>query len=175
LLERYRSYVRLLIRLQGSGRWRRTFDAEALLPEVGREIRRKIATFGGSSAGEFQGWVRRMIGSILANHVRGTMCRDLRLERALIDELEGSSRALNRGVLPHGEPGRPAARRESAVILADALEKLPEPYREVIILRNLEGIGFPEVARRMGCTEDGAKNVWLRALARLRRSLEEPG
>ena len=61
------------------------------------------------------------------------------------------------------------------MILADALEKLPEDDREVIILRHLEGLGFPEVARRLGRTEDSVKNVWLRALARLRRILEEPG
>ena len=50
---------------------------------------------------------------------------------------------------------------------------LPEDYREVIILRHLEGLSFPDVALRMGRTEDSVKNVWLRALARLRRTLEE--
>jgi RNA polymerase sigma-70 factor (ECF subfamily) len=179
LLERYRSYVRLLILLQGRSRRRRTSDAEDLFHEIGLEIRRKIATFGGSSVGEFLSWVRRMIGSILANHGRhspGTRCRDLRPRRAPIDEPDRSPRAVNRSpVVPRSWPGRRAVRREYAVILADALEKLPEAYREVIILRNLEGVRFPEVARRMGCTEDRAKNVWLRALARLRRTLEEPG
>jgi RNA polymerase sigma-70 factor (ECF subfamily) len=179
LLERYRSYVRLLIRLQIRGRWRRTFDVDDLFREIGRRIRREIATFGGGSVGEFLSWVRRVIGSTLANQVRhsvGDGRRDLRLERALFDELESSSRALNRNlVVTRSPPGRRAVRREYAVILADALERLPEDYREVVILRNLEGIGFPEVARRMGCTEDRAKDVWVRALARLRRTLEDPG
>ena len=44
----------------------------------------------------------------------------------------------------------------------------------MIILRQLEGLSFPEVARRMDRTEDSVKNVWLRALARLRRMLEDP-
>ena len=42
-------------------------------------------------------------------------------------------------------------------------KNLPEDYREVIILRQLEGLSFPDVARRMGRTEDSVKNVWLRA------------
>ena len=54
------------------------------------------------------------------------------------------------------------------MLLADALQGLPEDYREVIILRQLEGLSFPDVARRTGRTEDSVKNVWLRALARLR-------
>jgi RNA polymerase sigma-70 factor, ECF subfamily len=59
------------------------------------------------------------------------------------------------------------------VLLADALEGLPDDYREVIILRQIEGMSFPDLARRMGRTEHSVKNVWLRALARLRRTLED--
>ena len=60
------------------------------------------------------------------------------------------------------------------MLLADALEDLPEDYREVIILRQLEGLSFPDVARRMGRTEDSVKNVWLRPYAQLRRILKDP-
>jgi RNA polymerase sigma-70 factor (ECF subfamily) len=74
-----------------------------------------------------------------------------------------------------GSPSRQASRREQAVLLADALGKLPEAYREVIILSHLEGLSFPEVARRLGRTLDSVKNLWARALARLRRSLEGEG
>ena len=76
-------------------------------------------------------------------------------------------------VAPESTPSQQAVRREQAVILSDALQELPEDYRDVIILRHLEGLSFPDVARRMGRTEDSVKNVWLRALARLRRTLEE--
>jgi RNA polymerase sigma-70 factor (ECF subfamily) len=178
LLERYRNYMGLLIRLQVGRRLRRKVDTEDLLQELGLEIHRKILMFRGSSEREFLMWVRRMIGSIMANQVRhflGTKCRDLRLERALVEELDRSSRALNRNlVAAQSTPSQQAVRREQAVLLADALQGLPEDYREVIILRQLEGLSFPEVARRLGRTEDSVKNVWLRALARLRRTLEEP-
>lgn len=174
LLEHYRNYVGLLIRLRGSRRLRKGVDAEELFQEIGLEIHRKIATFRGDSVFEFLMWVRRMIGSILANPIRHdprSKSRDRRSEGAPTD----SSPAPARNQLPRNAPGRPSARLEQTVILADALDKLPEDDREVIILRHLEGLGFPEVARRLGRTEDSVKNVWLRALARLRRILEEPG
>jgi RNA polymerase sigma-70 factor (ECF subfamily) len=60
------------------------------------------------------------------------------------------------------------------VLLAEALDQLPDDYREVIILHHLEELTFPEVARRMGRTVDSVKNVWARALALLRRSLGGP-
>ena len=44
----------------------------------------------------------------------------------------------------------------------------------MIVLRHLEDLGFAEVAERMGRTEDSVKNLWVRALARVRRSLEDP-
>jgi RNA polymerase sigma-70 factor (ECF subfamily) len=177
LLERYRNYMGLLVRLQVGRRLRSKVDVEDLLQEIWLEIHRKIALFRGGSEREFLTWVRRVIGAILANQVRhyiGTKCRDLRLERALADELDQSSRALNEGlVASQSSPSQQAVRREQAVLLADALQDLPEDYREVIILRQLEGLSFPDVARRLGRTEDSVKNVWLRALARLRCTLED--
>ncbi len=177
LLERYRNYVGLLIQLQVGRRLRSKVDIEDLLQEIWLEIHRKIGLFRGGSEREFLTWARRLIGSILANQVRhyfGTKRRDLRLERALIDELDQSSRSLNESlVASQSSPSQQAVRREQAVLLADALQDLPEDYREVIILRQLEGLSFPDVARRMDRTEDSVKNVWLRALSRLRRTLED--
>jgi RNA polymerase sigma factor (sigma-70 family) len=64
-----------------------------------------------------------------------------------------------------------AARREQAVLLADALERLPADYREVIILRYLEGLAPPEVAWRMGRSVESVRKLWTRALVQLRRAL----
>jgi RNA polymerase sigma-70 factor (ECF subfamily) len=66
-------------------------------------------------------------------------------------------------------PSQQAVQREQAVLLADALERLPKDYRDIIILRHLEGLTFPEVARRMERTVDSVEKLWLRALARLRK------
>jgi RNA polymerase sigma-70 factor (ECF subfamily) len=87
-------------------------------------------------------------------------------------DLDQSSRVLDRGlVAAQSTPSQQASRREQAVLLADALGRLPQDYREVIILRHLEGLTFPEVARRLGRTVDSVEKLWARGLARLRRSL----
>jgi RNA polymerase sigma-70 factor (ECF subfamily) len=119
--------------------------------------------------------LRRVLARNLANQVRrydGTRRRDVRLECQLEGELDHSSRVLDQGlVAPQSSPSQQAARREQAVLLADALERLPEDYREVIILRHLEELTFPEVARRMNRTLDSVEKLWARGLARLRRDL----
>ena len=96
----------------------------------------------------------------------------MRLEQALQVELDHSSQMLERGlVAPLSSPSQQAVRHEQATWLAGALERLPEDYREVLVLHHLEGCAFPEVARRMGRSVEAVKKLWARALARLRRSV----
>ena len=45
--------------------------------------------------------------------------------------------------------------------------------REVIVLRHLEGLTFPQVAQRMDRTLDSVAKLWLRAVTRLRRAVGE--
>lgn len=59
--------------------------------------------------------------------------------------------------------------REQAVLLADALAKLPDDYREVLVLRHLEGLAFAEIARLMDRTTDSVEKLWVRGLTRLRQ------
>ena len=176
LLERYRSYLFLLARVQIGRRIQGKFDVTDVVQETFLEVHRGIGQFRGNSEGEFLAWLRRVLVGILANQFRryfGTKCRDVRLERDLQGDLDRSSVYLGAHLIAaQSSPNAQASRREQAVLLADALNELPEVYREVIILRHLEGLSFPDVARRTGRTEDSVKNIWLRALARLRLSLE---
>ncbi len=178
LLQRYRHYLSLLVRLQIGRRLRGKIDVDDLLQELSLEAHRDIGRFRGVSEREFLAWLRQVLAAILSNQVRhylGTLRRDIRRERAIALDLEASSEAMDRGLIASSSsPSHQASRREQAVLLADALGRLPEAYREVIILRQLEDLSFPEVARRMGRSEDSVKNLWARGLARLRRALEDP-
>ena len=114
---------------------------------------RAFPQFRGSSEGELVDWLRQILASKLADLARrylGTGRRDVRLERQLADDLDDSSRALGTALpAPPSSPSARAARREQAVLLADAIKSLPPDYAEVIILRHLEGLPLAEVAARM--------------------------
>ncbi|MEX0714022.1 MAG: sigma-70 family RNA polymerase sigma factor [Pirellulales bacterium] len=175
LMELYRNYLGLLVRLQIGRRLQGKVDEADLVQETFLEAHRHFGQFRGGSESELVSWLRQILAAKLANLVRrycGTQSRDVRLEQELAAELDQSSQAMDRGLVANqSSPSQQAARREQAVRLADALKELPEAYREVIILSHLEGLSFPEVASRMGRTVDSVKNIWARALARLRRSL----
>jgi RNA polymerase sigma-70 factor (ECF subfamily) len=178
LIERHRGYLILLARMQIGRLLRGKLDAEDLLQETSLEAHRAVARFRGTSEVAFRAWLRQILAAVLSNQIRryrGTKGRDARLERRLVEDLDRSSRALDRGLIAEqSSPSQQVARRERALLLAEALAVLPEDYRDVIVFRHLEGLAFAEVALRMGRTEDSVKNLWVRALARLRRTLDDP-
>jgi RNA polymerase sigma-70 factor (ECF subfamily) len=175
LFESYRSYLVLLTRLRIDPILKGKLDPADVVQEVFLEAHRDFAAFRGTTESELIAWLRSILASTLSNQMRwylGTKSRDVRLERKLAGAMDRSSMALERFLAAsQSSPSQAAMRREQGVLLARALEELPTDYREVIILRHLEGLSFPEVAVRMGKTQDSVKNLWARALARLRRSL----
>jgi RNA polymerase sigma-70 factor (ECF subfamily) len=175
LMELYRNYLLLAARLQISRRLQSKVDAADLVQETFLKAHRHFDQFRGTTEGELVSWLRQILASSVANVVRhyfGTQGRDVRLEQELADDLARSSQQWTIGlVAEQSSPSQGAARREEAVILADALGKLPADYREVIVLRHLEALPFAEVARRMGRSVDSVEKLWVRGLVQLRRLL----
>jgi RNA polymerase sigma-70 factor (ECF subfamily) len=172
LLELYRRYLALLARVQIGQRLQGKVDASDLVQETFLEAHRNFARFRGTSEPELVRWLRQILAANLADLLRrylGTQGRDVRLEREIEDAFDRSSVLLDRGlVAPQSSPSQQAVRREQAVLLADALAQLPDDYREVLVLRHLEGLRFPEVARQMGRSIASVEKLWMRGLARLR-------
>jgi RNA polymerase sigma-70 factor (ECF subfamily) len=175
LLAGYSNYLALLARMQIGKRLQGKVDPADLVQEAFLEAHRDFAQFRGTTESELVQWLRRILAANLTDLLRrylGSRRRDVRLERQLAAELDESSQAMDLGLVARrSSPSQQAARREQAVLLADALHSLPADYSEVIVLHHLEGLSFPEVAQRMGRSQDSVKKLWIRGLARLRRFL----
>jgi RNA polymerase sigma-70 factor, ECF subfamily len=173
LLEMYRRYLALLARVQIGQRLQGKVDASDVVQETFLDAHRYFAQFRGVSEGQLIRWLRQILAAKTADMLRrylGTEGRDVRLEREIGDAFDRSGALLDRGlVAPQSSPSQQAARREQGVLLADALGTLPDDYREVLVLRHLEGLTFPEVAQRMGRSLDSVEKLWMRGLARLRQ------
>lgn len=175
LLEHHRGYLLILARVQIGRRLQGKVDPADVVQEAFLGAFRDFSHFRGTTEAEFLAWLRQILANLMANlvrHYQGTKGRDIRLERHLGAELERSSIALHFGLVARqSSPSQGASRREQSVLLADALNQLPEEWRDLLILRHLEGLTFAEVASRLGRTIDVVKKQWPRALATLRRSL----
>ena len=178
LLEEYRNYLALLARLHIGRRLNGKVGASDVVQETFLQAHRAFERFEGRTEAELIQWLRRILSSRIGKQVRlycGTDRRDLQRERALDEALDSSSRLIDRSLADSGtSPSGRAAGHEQAIRLADVLARLPEDYRDVIELRHLQGLTFPEVALRMERSQGSVEKLWMRALARLRAALEGP-
>lgn len=177
LLELYRRYLSLIARVQIGHQLQGKIDASDVVQEAFLQAHKDFPQFEGDCEAQFVVWLRQIMTRKLSNLVRhflGTKGRDPRREQQLQAHIDHSSAQFDRGLLAlHSTPSQHATKREQAVLLADALCELPPDYREVLVLRNLEGLKFPEVAERMDRSLESVQKLWMRALVRLREVFGE--
>jgi RNA polymerase sigma-70 factor (ECF subfamily) len=174
LLELYRNYVKLLADLQINHRLQGKISASDIVQETFLQAKRAFTQFRGTSEGELVVWLRQILASQLAMLFRHytTQKRDIHLEHQLDEELNRSSQALSFSLVSkQSSPSQNAIRREQSVLPADALACMSADYREVILLRHLESMSFLDVAQRMGRSVPAVKNLWTRAISKLRDTM----
>lgn len=175
LLEMYRNYLRVLASTQIGNRLRRRLSPSDVVQETMLAAHRDFTKFRGQTEREFLAWLRKVLLNTIHHavdtHVKAQR-RDVRREVSLekIGAAMGRSSINLAGLLadPGPSPSAPIRREESAVALANQLAKLKTEYRDVIVLRNLQGLSFDEVAKRMDRTSGAVRMLWLRAIEKLR-------
>jgi len=178
LLTLYTNYLKLLITAQLDSRLRPRVSPSDIVQETFFEAHRDFAQFRGKSTGEFVAWLRRILVNnilrVVEQHLMAEK-RDVRREISLEQigkRLEQSTARLESLLAFDGDsPSGCAQRREDEILLADALADLPNDYRDVIVLRHIDGLPFEEVAARMGRSAGAVRMLWLRALKKLREAM----
>jgi RNA polymerase sigma-70 factor, ECF subfamily len=91
---------------------------------------------------------------------------------ALDDKTMGEIIQFPRGAL-NADPELQAAVREIRLLLEAAIDALPVPFREVFMLRHVEGLTTEETAQALSIEPETVKTRLHRARTRLRRSLQD--
>src|SRR5262249_54229639 len=153
LLDSYRNYLRLLARTGLDASLQGKADPSDLVQDALLKASQNFGQFRGASDAELAGWLRQILARCLADFVRRyrTGGRRAGREQSLDQLLDRSSQAMERILATNGNsPSASAHRRDLGVVLSDALAQLSEDHREVVVLFHLEGLGWAEVARRLG-------------------------
>jgi RNA polymerase sigma-70 factor, ECF subfamily len=77
------------------------------------------------------------------------------------------------GGTSRADPERQAAVGQIRILLESAIDGLPAPFREVFILRQVEGLSTEETARILCIAPETVKTRLHRARTRLRRALQD--
>ena len=167
---------RLLARTGIDASLRGKADPSDVVQETLLKAHQHFDQFQGQTEAELVAWLRKILTRNLADLVRrfkAAGARMVRREQSLDDVFSPTSRAVLQLVTPNGHsPSQSAQRRELSLILADALAELTPEYREVVVLRTMEGRDWEDVARAMGRTPGAVRLLWARALKKLRPLIE---
>jgi RNA polymerase sigma-70 factor (ECF subfamily) len=173
-LERYRAYLRLLARLHLDARLRGKLDPSDVVQQTLLEAYGSLGQFRGRTDAELTAWLRQTLAHQLAHAVRdlGRAKRDVARERSLEAAIDASSAHLADWLAAEqSSPSQRAEQNEEAVRMSAALETLPEPQREVLILHYWEDWTVPQIAQHLERSTASVAGLLHRGLKELRRQL----
>ncbi|HET7144170.1 MAG TPA: sigma-70 family RNA polymerase sigma factor [Anaerolineales bacterium] len=133
-------------------------DVEDVTQEVFIAVLRSLSTFRGEA--QFGTWLRTLTNHKVAEFYR----RRSRKQEPLLAPLSEASGTLT---------GSTSKVMEERIFIQSALQKLPENYREIILLRFAEDLQFNEIALLTDQNLEATKSLFRRAISALRSYLDK--
>ncbi len=139
-------------------------EAEDLTQEVFLRIHRHLGRFSGRSA--LKTWVYR----VTLNHCRSKLGRRRHPTQGLAEENDGEGAQLVDG---GRGPEEQALARDAGRQVSEALRQVKPVFREAVVLRDLEGLSYDEIARVLKVRIGTVRSRIARGRERLRIALEK--
>lgn len=141
-------------------------DAADVLQDVFVKVFKRVGQFQGESS--LKTWIYRIAVHEASNHRRSWL-RRFRREPVSLEEGWVESRASqSRDDTPY-QALEKAERQER---VRKALASLAQPYRTVVVLREIEELSYEEIAQVLGIAEGTVKSRLMRGRELLRRKLD---
>lgn len=176
LLGLHRAYLRTLVELRLDPKLRARVDASDVVQETSLEAVRRVNAYLDRPALPFRLWLRQIAFDRLLmarrQHVEAGR-RAVEREAPLPDQ---SSLHLAQLALAAGPtPSQAFAQDEMAERVRRGLAALEDDDREILLMRNFEGLSNQEAAQVLALEPAAASKRYGRALLRLRKTLLEQG
>ena len=147
-------------------------DAEEIAEDTFIKIHRALPDFRGEAA--FTTWMYRIAMNLARNKYQWNKSRATERHVSIDAPLEGSEEDDDRRLdLPDTDlpPDQKAAYNELDKDLNTQLEQLPETYREALVMRNIQGLSYEEIADLLKCKLGTVKSRIARARDELKKRL----
>jgi len=144
--------------------------AEELMQDTFLQAYRKLSTFRGESA--FSTWLHRIAVNVVLMHIRQNRAR---LHEVSAVAASGSGED-DEGWSAYYQACSPDGRLDHAVdrvTIERAVAKLPDGYRLVFVLHDVEGYEHHEIAELLGCSIGNTKSQLHKARVKIRQYLRE--
>lgn len=156
------SYARRIYNLTYRYTCRRE-EAEDLTQEIFIRVYQNLKSFRADS-GSFQSWVMKVGRNLIIDHYRRTRRFQ---QTAGTEEMETMNLKDDKVLNPH----RSVEQSEASLFLREGLQALAPELKEAIILRDLEGMAYQEIAELLSIPEGTVKSRINRARLELAKLL----
>lgn len=146
-------------------------DAREIVQEAFLRVFKGLATFEGSSS--FFTWLYRIVHNLSIDLIRrpGRKVGEFDEARASEEEERQSLPFLAR--VDGADPIDVLRRKEIAARIRTALEALPPYHRDVILLREIDGLSYEEMAEAMGVSKGTIMSRLFHARQKLQKALAD--
>lgn len=145
-------------------------DPSSIAQTALTEAWRSRTNFRGEGEEVFLAWLRGILGNVMRTAVRNQIRRPQTIDISSMDftHTEGEGR-ITVFARPATSPVEELQRKERALLVVLALEKLSSDHREVLVARHFGEYSFLQIALQMNRTEAATRMLWVRALRSLRQ------
>lgn len=174
LLQRHRSCLLRMVALRMDARLACRIDPSDVVQEALLEAHRRLDEYLEERPVAFYPWLRGIAWDLLVGlYRRHVLSRKRSITREEVCPLPDSSTAelADRLMARGSSPSAGVMREELRQGVREALARLPDADREVLVLRHLEQLSIGEMADVLGIREGAVSVRVLRALRRLRALL----
>ena len=137
-------------------------DVEDVTQEIFIGVIRSLKSFKGDA--QFSTWLRTLTNRRVADYYRSRNPAEAELGTDISEadpSLAGLHVSANTGSI------------DDQIMLRNALRELPDSYQDILMLRFVEGLQFNEIADERGQTLEATKSLFRRAVAALRKQIEQ--
>jgi RNA polymerase sigma-70 factor (ECF subfamily) len=180
LLARHRDRLKNMVAVRMDRRLLPRLDPSDVVQETLAEAWQQLADYVQHRPIPFYPWLRQLAWQrLIAHHRRHVKAQKRSVKKEQHDtmrlpdqsELQLANRLAFSGTSPSGK----LMRKELRLLVKKALRRLSEQDRELLVLKYLECLSTVEIAAVLGTTEAAVKMRHLRAMQRLRETLDREG
>ena len=143
-------------------------DALDIVQDAFIKAHKYLDKFEGNSS--FYTWLYRIVMNLAIDHLR----KHRRVKPVELDEQHFDEAAGDDSLLPKilgGNPGRALMDKQIRARIDQALGELSDNHRAVLIMRELEGMSYEEMAQAMGCSKGTIMSRLFHARKNMQRQL----
>jgi len=176
-LEDFQAYLHVLARMTLAERLDRRLQGKITASDIVQDTllraHQNLDQLQGTTRPQVASWLQKILLTTISKRIRYFTREKRRHEVSLEDILDRSAVSLD--VFANSSassPSNKASRKEDVLRLAEALERLPEDQREVVLLHHCRDWDVLQVAQHLGRTPRSVAGLLRRGRQALRKDLD---